>query len=474
MQSYIKSLTSFILLLLAIALSILIVYSSVFTDLNDLVTTYNKNVKLNSISNFNSFLSEEKLSSKFASNSYIFSPIDYKLNLINYQNQITLKNSKRLQKKEDTSYNINNYLNINNNETTLLSALNQSNIIPATNYLRENATILMLVRNWELPSALASIRTLEDRFNKNYNYPWTFLNDEPFTQEFIDATSLATSGETQYGIIPQVDWNIPHWINLTKFEQNINDSIHNNIIYGFSKSYRNMCKFNSGYFMRQELLQNYEWYFRVEPDVNYFCNFNYDPFKLMKNLNKKYGFIVSIYDYQNTIPTLWDTTMEFFTTGNNSNYLAKDNSYKFLTDNSLIGTSVTVQTNSTSDYNLCHFWSNFEIANLNFFRSKPYQEFFNYLNQKGGFYYERWGDAPVHSIAVGLLLNKSEIHHFDDIGYYHPPFNSCPSSNILRLVKNCQCNVNDENNIDTKPHSCLSKWWKFGGGKYFMQYDSNQ
>jgi hypothetical protein len=85
-------------------------------------------------------------------------------------------------------------------------------------------------------------------------------------------------------------------------------------------------------------------------------------------------------------------------------------------------------------------WSNFEIADMDFFRSKVYTEFFEHLDASGGFYYEvslfthfltsymnwaqRWGDAPVHSIAVSLFLPKSAIHFFDRIGYAHPLSNS--------------------------------------------------
>jgi len=32
-------------------------------------------------------------------------------------------------------------------------------------------------------------------------------------------------------------------------------------------------------------------------------------------------------------------------------------------------------------YNLCHFWSNFEIADLRFFRSQAYQHFFDSLDR---------------------------------------------------------------------------------------------
>jgi len=47
------------------------------------------------------------------------------------------------------------------------------------------------------------------------------------------------------------------------------------------------------------------------------------------------------------------------------------------------------------EYNLCHFWSNFEIASLDFWRGEAYMKYFETLDKAGGFYYERWGDAPV-------------------------------------------------------------------------------
>lgn len=46
---------------------------------------------------------------------------------------------------------------------------------------------------------------------------------------------------------------------------------------------------------------------------------------------------------------------------------------------------------------------------MDFWRSDAYMEFFNYLDEKGGFYYERWGDAPVHSIGAALFLQKDQV-----------------------------------------------------------------
>ena len=64
-------------------------------------------------------------------------------------------------------------------------------------------------------------------------------------------------------------------------------------------------------------------------------------------------------------------------------------------------------------YSTCHFWSNFEIADMEFWRSKAYEEYFAYLDRAGGFFYERWGDAPVHSIALALFEDKSKIHWYE-------------------------------------------------------------
>jgi len=45
--------------------------------------------------------------------------------------------------------------------------------------------------------------------------------------------------------------------------------------------------------------------------------------------------------------------------------------------------------------------------------------YFEHLDKAGGFFYERWGDAPVHSIAASLFLPRSQIHFFNDIAYVH-------------------------------------------------------
>ncbi len=145
-----------------------------------------------------------------------------------------------------------------------------------------------------------------------------------------------------------------------------------------------MCRYNSGFFFRHPLLMKYAWYWRVEPDIDFYCSINYDPFTFMRENEKVYSFVISLPEYHATIPTLWDTTKEFCR--ENPSFVAENNSLNFIVDN---------KKGWDGDYNGCHFWSNFEIASLDFWRSEPYIKYFEHLDKSGGFYYERWGDAPV-------------------------------------------------------------------------------
>lgn len=97
-------------------------------------------------------------------------------------------------------------------------------------------------------------------------------------------------------------------------------------------------------------------------------------------------------------------------------------------------------------------WSNFEIGSLEWLRSKSYIDYFSSLDQDGGFFYERWGDAPVHSIAAATMLKREQIHFFNEIAYYHVPFTHCPSDEQTRLDLRCHCKP--EENFDWKAYSC--------------------
>jgi alpha 1,2-mannosyltransferase len=66
------------------------------------------------------------------------------------------------------------------------------------------------------------------------------------------------------------------------------------------------------------------------------------------------GFTISLKEFYSTVPTLWKTSREWMNL--NQKYLVPgdhpENLMKFVTDD------------NGESYNLCHFWSNFEVSHF--------------------------------------------------------------------------------------------------------------
>lgn len=318
---------------------------------------------------------------------------------------------------------------------------------------RIKAALISLVRNEELDGILQSMSQLEDKFNSKFNYPWIFFNDKEFTPEFKQMTQAATKSKCKYVLIDPQDWLEPAWIDTDKaLELNNQMSEEQNVQYAAMASYHRMCRWNSGPFFTNRALAGYDYYWRVEPKVNYYCSIDYDVFAYMADNDKDYGFTISVYDSPQTIKTLWPTTVAFFQ--EHPEYLHPNNSRQWLLQDARKD-----HNDDTGGYSTCHFWSNFEIGRLDFFRSKQYQEYFEYLDKKGGFFYERWGDAPVHSVALALLTDKSRIHWFKDIGYNHVGYSNCHSSSKCRGCVAGRFTHWTELNSE----NCIKEWFKVAG-----------
>ena len=210
---------------------------------------------------------------------------------------------------------------------------------------------------------------------------------------------------------------------------------------GWMVSYRHMCRWNSGFFYKHPRLKQFDWYWRVEPDVScmafflwvarflltavkvhYFCDIDYDVFRLMRDNNLKYGFNMNILDDARSFPSLWRTTQDFM--NEHPELIHPEADLNWLVDMTNIG-----------EYNNCQFFSNFEIGDLNFFRARPNEAYFNWLDRAGGFFYERFGDAPIHTLSVAMFLPKKHVWFFQDIGYQHDINRHCPPN----LPDRCAC-----------------------------------
>jgi mannosyltransferase len=255
-------------------------------------------------------------------------------------------------------------------------------------------------------------------------------------------------------ILPKEHWETPDWINEDLYQESVKVLTEKGVQYVDKKSYHQMCRWNSGMFYRHPKLANTKWYWRVEPNVKFFCDIDYDVFRWMEDHNKTYGFTINLYDNPESVASLWPETMKFMT--DNSKYLHPNNAMDWLQDRDHRPDNYA----RANGYSTCHFWTNFEIADMSFYRSEAYEAYFNHLDRSGGFFYERWGDAPVHAIALGLFEDKDKIHWFQDIGYQHIPFFNCPNSAKCR---GCEPGKLTDGELWLHQDDCRPVWFKVAG-----------
>ncbi|KAI0482729.1 glycolipid 2-alpha-mannosyltransferase [Xylariaceae sp. FL0804] len=296
---------------------------------------------------------------------------------------------------------------------------------------RENAAFIMLARNNELDKAKKTVISITKQFNRWFNYPIIFLNDEAWDPRFVRELNETSGGIASFEVIPRDQWTFPDWVDPTAAKQSIKEQGEQPVPHAGEEGYHHMCRFFSGKFYHLDVLKKYKWYWRLEPDVDFTCAITYDPFRQMAKHNKVYGYTIALWEVGKSCPGLFRATADFKEMSN----IPTNNLWKAMVSASWAPfpfrrfLSWLPHRDAYGDtWSLCHYWSNFEIADMDFFRGKAYQDYFEYLDQKGGFYFERWGDAAVHSLALAMLLEPRKVHHFSDFGYRHDTLFQCPGN----------------------------------------------
>ncbi|KAE9373484.1 glycosyltransferase family 15 protein [Stipitochalara longipes BDJ] len=394
---------------------------------------------------------------------------------------------------------------------------------PDTSQPRANAAFVVLARNKELDGVIQSVKSIERHFNRWYHYPYVFLNDADFNSTFKETIQNYTSSPVEFGKIDPKMWGFPDWIDPKVAKEGIAKQGDQAIMYGGMESYHAMCRFYSGFFYKHELLAKYEWYWRLEPEIKYFCDITYDPFLRMIEANKTYGFTIAVKELKETVPNIFRYASAYKRVNNLTSQglwemfvepqpekpeeLPEDDpNYKHPLPEEILRGDPSRASLPTIDpeamegekYNMCHFWSNFEIAKLSWFRSQEYEDFFQMMDRSGGFWMERWGDAPIHSLAAGALLAPRDIHYFRDFGYRHTTIQHCPANAPARQMPRspflekttldekkrkeedeywdswdpvkengvgcrCRCDT-DIVDVEGKQGSCLAEWVDVAGG----------
>jgi mannosyltransferase len=137
-----------------------------------------------------------------------------------------------------------------------------------------------------------------------------------------------------------------------------------------------------------------------------------DPFIEMAKANKTYGFTIAVKELRETVPNIFRYAAAYKRKNNLKSkglwemFLERpaeeetppeaEKKQEKLPDEILLTEpgdknldDIDPEAMEGESYNMCHFWSNFEIARLDWFRSKAYEDFFNMMDRSGGFWNER-------------------------------------------------------------------------------------
>lgn len=134
----------------------------------------------------------------------------------------------------------------------------------------------------------------------------------------------------------------------------------------------------------------------------------------MERANKTYGFTIAVKELKETVPNIFRYASAYKRKNNLKSQglwemfiepkeelpkpLPKDDpKYQAPLPEEILSTEpghgrlpdIDPEAMDGETYNMCHFWSNFEIARLDWFRSKEYEDFFQMMDRSGGFWMER-------------------------------------------------------------------------------------
>ena len=122
-----------------------------------------------------------------------------------------------------------------------------------------------------------------------------------------------------------------------------------------------------------------------------------DPFVAMAKSGKRYGYTLALWELGQSVPSLFRKLSEYKL----ANKIPSKGLWNAMVDASWAPLPVrpflrflTGRDSKGDAWNFCHFWSNFEIADMDWYRSDAYRDLFNFLDHDGGFYYERVSSFP--------------------------------------------------------------------------------
>lgn len=100
-------------------------------------------------------------------------------------------------------------------------------------------------------------------------------------------------------------------------------------------------------------MQDIDYSWRFEAGTEYVCPIDQDPFQFMFENKKTTSFSMALYEYGETIPTLYETVIKY--AQNHSHWIQPSGDPRTIWPFILDDTNV---------FNGCHFWNNFQVRTI--------------------------------------------------------------------------------------------------------------
>jgi len=258
------------------------------------------------------------------------------------------------------------------------------------------AVIYFLTQRKRTKQLMGALTLLYKHSWLDYPYPVVIFHDD---LELEDKRTIQASVSAMPLQFSNVDFKIPAATSMQPIPDRTACAPETSTV-----GYRHMCRFHANDVHRHlDAIGHHdrEFIWRLDDDSSITHPIGYDVFHFMSVNRRKYGFVNLVMDDSACVEGLWANARKF--AEKYSSELHNESFFETWNDPLV-------------------FYNNFEISHVSIWRDPLWVKFMDFIDTHGGIYTLRWGDAPLHTIGVSMLLSKHDIHSFSDVGYIHNPF----------------------------------------------------
>ena len=211
--------------------------------------------------------------------------------------------------------------------------------------------------------------------------------------------------------------------------------------YYASLGYRNMCRYWAFNIFGMPFMHNVSAYMKLDTDT-IIRSMPVDPFRLLEDEQLDYIGPIMYQDGPRVVEGIWETFLRFaveegihprglvpLSNGNKDGYSAEDISGMSLEQ----ATGVLLR----RGYNLMIFYCNWEVSNVNIWRSPVFGRLARFIDAAGGIILRRWGDCPIRTLSLYLLQEALgwKFRQYRGLVLYHKAWHSTAGTELLESVR---------------------------------------